>query len=794
MSALPVLVITREGEMLRSLALESEISIGRGDGNVIRLEDRAVSRRHAVVRKTSEGIQIEKQSDFAPIRLNGAECTRALLKEGDVVEIGPYRMRLEGKKEEKKEERKAAPAPVMSALTDIVAAPTPSHSAFEPGAADGDSPTIVLGDEFAGAEGGMPEPLPTDLTMATTEVPPANVLSDLGAELSGDLSELARPIEADAQGAETSSQDPGTNIFGESGSSTDPLPDLNIDFGAIGSTIENEPGPSEISGTFDEDAATRVLHRSIDARLDIPDGKANVKSIDLDQDEIVIGRGKECDVVLNDKKSSRKNTIIAKVGNRYVVRDLDSSNGTYVNGESVKERELSADDVIRIGEVEIHFVALNPDYEKKRSHFLPVDPGPISAPFSAPGGHASDIPATPIPGLGAPASGFSVATPERKGLGGIYEKYIRNFGSLRPLQKLLVVLSLGLFLSWYFEEELGLVETASPPVKVAKKNPGGTSGAVDYDQLSPEKRAQIDEAVRKATDFLRQMDFDRAINEVQQMVYPILPEYPQAKEIERYATEGKRRKEAIAEEVRKREEEEALKVRIAELEKDTRTLMAQKKYEAAKETFSEILSLDPENPTVAEWKKEIEAWMEEQSRLEQERLVQEEINKRGWDTYNEAFDLHKAGKYREAIPVYRKITELGATDEGLLKKVKTMIKTCQDSIRDLREPHLRKAKTLEAARDLAAAFKEFQIATEIDPTHPDGWAGMERIRDVLTDRAKILYTEAVIAESYSDFKTAHSKFNEIMKLAPEGSLYYQRAQRKLQSYLNFKQEEEEVIE
>ena len=118
-----------------------------------------------------------------------------------------------------------------------------------------------------------------------------------------------------------------------------------------------------------------------------------------------------------------------------------------------------------------------------------------------------------------------------------------------------------------------------------------------------------------------------------------------------------------------------------------------------------------------------------------------------------------------------------------------MIKTCQDSIRDLREPHIKKAKELEAAGDLAGAFKEYQIATELDPPHPDGWAGIERIRDVLNEHAKVLYTEAVIAESYSDFKTAHTKFGEIMKMAPEGSLYYQRAQRKLQSYLNFKEEE-----
>jgi tetratricopeptide (TPR) repeat protein len=135
------------------------------------------------------------------------------------------------------------------------------------------------------------------------------------------------------------------------------------------------------------------------------------------------------------------------------------------------------------------------------------------------------------------------------------------------------------------------------------------------------------------------------------------------------------------------------------------------------------------------------------------------------------------------------VKDLGANDPALLKKSDTMAKTCLDSIRELRDPHLIKAKEFEKNGDLGSAYKEFKVATEIDPPHPDGWAGMERIRDVLTERAKILYTEAVISESYSDFKAAHTKYNEILKLAPEGSLYYQRAQRKLQSYLNFHSEE-----
>ncbi len=817
MSALPILVVTKEGETLRSQSLEKDISIGRADGNVIRLEDRAVSRKHAVVRKTPEGIQIEKQSDFAPIRLNGVECTRALLKDGDVVEIGPFRMRLESQKAEasKKEALREfaselpkevpaavedveafSAAPLAAAAPRFVESPTLAPVEFEPTSSIELDATLALPDS-------EPDPLPTETIDLTAGGSP---LADFTGALSidGASPDLAQPIVGDTLGAEDGSKDPGTNIFDHGGSDLDSdgeVPPLDIDFGApldsaVGDEIE------EISSQpFDEDAATRVLKSTVDARLEIPEGQANFQSFDLKKPEIVIGRGKECDIVLNDKKSSRKNTKIVREGNRYLVRDLDSSNGTYLNGNSVKEAELSDGDMLRVGDAEIRFVGLNKDYERRKNHFVPVEEAIASAGIAPLEGQVPSTPIAYIGSIGAPtAFGAGEATTStaapavqtRKGIWGAYDKYFRNFSTLKPLQKMLVVLSVGLFLSWYFEDELGLVEkpVSAPSATAPKKaTEGGAVIAAEYDTLSPEKKSLIDDAIRKATDFLRLQDFDKAIYEVQTQIYPILPNYSQAKEIERYAQEGKRRKDAIEEEAKRKEEERKLKERIADLEKQTRDFMAKKDYENAKEVFSEILAVDPDNASVSEWKREIETWLEQQALAEQERLVQEEINKRAWDTYNEAFEIHKAGRFREAIEIYRKVAEIGASEGTLLKKATTMIKACQDSIRELREPHLTAAKESERAGELGAAFKSFQKATEVDPSHPEGWAGMERIRDVLTERAKILYTEAVIAESYSDFKVAHTKFNEIMKMAPEGSLYFQRAQRKLQSYLNFKPEE-----
>jgi pSer/pThr/pTyr-binding forkhead associated (FHA) protein/tetratricopeptide (TPR) repeat protein len=780
MNALPMLTFTKEGETFKSQTLEKEISIGRGEGNVIRLEDRAVSRKHAVVRKTEEGVHIEKQSDFAPIRLNGVECTRALLKEGDVVEIGPYRMRLDTPKEAVRE----APEVAVEAVSPPVA-----ETLTDPDA------TAPLSDK----EIQIPEAMPPD-NLAFGGAGESPAIGDFTGEISADgpaaLPDLARPISADSAGAEAGSRDPGTDIFSNP-SATEDLGGggvLDLDLGST-APAEEAVMPEEISMTpFDENAATKVISSDVNARLEIAEGMANVTSLPLAKDEIVLGRGKECDVVLNDKKSSRKNTAIVRDGNHYRVKDLDSSNGTYVNNSPVKDIELSADDVIRIGDVEIRFIADSAEYERRKEHFAPVEPpAPVEPGYLAPEGlspFTAPISGTPI-GFNVPP----VVAPEapapatRKGIFGIIDKYIKNFGTLKPLQKLLVVLCAFLFVSWYFEDELGLTEPAKPAARVTRKAADGKPAMPsDYDSLDPAKRAQIDDSIRKATDFLRLQDFDKAIYEVQQRVLTILPDYPQGKEIERYAQEGKRRKDAIAEEARRKEEEAKLKARIVELENTTRDFMEKKQYEQAKESFSEILSIDPDNGNVASWKKEIEAWTEEQDRIQKEKEVQEEINKRAWDTYNEGFELHKDGKYRDAIDLYKKVAELGANDAVLLKKAATMIRTCLDSIRELREPHLKRAKEFELNGDLASAFKEFKTATEIDPPNPEGWSGMDRIRDVLTERSKILYTEGVIAESYSDFKTAHDKFTAILKTAPEGSLYYQRAQRKLRSFLSFQAE------
>jgi pSer/pThr/pTyr-binding forkhead associated (FHA) protein len=61
---------------------------------------------------------------------------------------------------------------------------------------------------------------------------------------------------------------------------------------------------------------------------------------------LVIGRGSECDLILDEAEMSRKHAVIENFGDGIYLRDLGSSNGTFVNGVQVRDAVLHPDDQI----------------------------------------------------------------------------------------------------------------------------------------------------------------------------------------------------------------------------------------------------------------------------------------------------------------------------------------------------------------------------------------------------------------------------------------------------------------
>lgn len=75
----------------------------------------------------------------------------------------------------------------------------------------------------------------------------------------------------------------------------------------------------------------------------------------LDADRTVAGRHPSSEIFLDDVTVSRKHAAFLREGERFVVRDLGSLNGTYVANERVDEARLSSGQDVQIGKYRFTF-------------------------------------------------------------------------------------------------------------------------------------------------------------------------------------------------------------------------------------------------------------------------------------------------------------------------------------------------------------------------------------------------------------------------------------------------------
>lgn len=80
-----------------------------------------------------------------------------------------------------------------------------------------------------------------------------------------------------------------------------------------------------------------------------------------DTQEITLGRSEENDLALDYGEISRRHAYFMRDGGSYAVQNLNTSNGTLVNGQEIKTRTLQSRDLIQVAEVEISFYQSHKD-------------------------------------------------------------------------------------------------------------------------------------------------------------------------------------------------------------------------------------------------------------------------------------------------------------------------------------------------------------------------------------------------------------------------------------------------
>lgn len=105
-----------------------------------------------------------------------------------------------------------------------------------------------------------------------------------------------------------------------------------------------------------------------------------IKEVQITKDKTTLGRRPYNDIVIDNLAVSGEHAVLQMVGADVFIEDLNSTNGTYINGKAVKKQLLSHNDTVEIGKYKIKFMVEDgTDYEKtmimKPGQRPPAPPG-----------------------------------------------------------------------------------------------------------------------------------------------------------------------------------------------------------------------------------------------------------------------------------------------------------------------------------------------------------------------------------------------------------------------------------
>ena len=98
-----------------------------------------------------------------------------------------------------------------------------------------------------------------------------------------------------------------------------------------------------------------------------------IKEVQLSKDRTSLGRRPYNDIVIDNLAVSGEHAVLQMLGNDVFIEDLNSTNGTYINGKAIKKQMLAHADVVEIGKYKISFVAENSAMAEKPSATIGAD-------------------------------------------------------------------------------------------------------------------------------------------------------------------------------------------------------------------------------------------------------------------------------------------------------------------------------------------------------------------------------------------------------------------------------------
>jgi pSer/pThr/pTyr-binding forkhead associated (FHA) protein len=364
------------------------LRIGRMRENDVAIQNLAVSRYHATLTREGDAFVLEDSGSENGCYVNGERTARAVVRPSDRIQIGKHELAIvAGDAGDPHAETPAPHGPSdawdgsatyvvgfetgarlleshQSGLdTDSTAPPALPETEATPQSAPPDADSPLWPESGPWAEPEAVAPLPEARAFPESEARAFPESSEVGEEDLAQpeaVSPLADPVASNSEAELFATPEPwpgGAEAGPFEESEAEPRDETEED-----PTVAAEPAVAE--------EATQAAQSSVEparegrdavrerlyAGLILQRGGRFVRVMSWDGERLTLGRGVDCEVVLAAAEVSRRHAMLVREDDRYEVRDLDSINGTHVNGEKISRRVLEVGDVIRIDDFELTFV------------------------------------------------------------------------------------------------------------------------------------------------------------------------------------------------------------------------------------------------------------------------------------------------------------------------------------------------------------------------------------------------------------------------------------------------------
>ncbi len=511
-------------------------------------------------------------------------------------------------------------------------------------------------------------------------------------------------------------------------------------------------------------------------RVVSPDGRE--ETLKLEGQKWIAGRDQTCEIMLNDRKSSRRQVELTSSPQGYFARDLGSSNGTLLNGKIMAADELKpirSGDVMQIGQLQMHFEVRDPNFEKK----MMVIPQDVMAP---PQTESPEAPYEIInyPVITGPGGAIRVD--------GVLPPNMTPFdpynGQLALQQQ--AEASRGKRRFYLFLAAIGipLVAYLANMKDPESKAPAKVQTQDAFSKLTPQKQQQVKETMILAKNLFMQGKLALAADQLRKL-HEILPS-------------GYENSLAIAEQCRAQAEQDELKREFDEEQKrlaadrviieknirDCEGLANTTRSEDEMRTcLAPTIERDPSNGAIANYLGRIERRNEELMRKGIAAHNYTDQVAKGRALFNKATALEKENSIFDAIEAYKKHIASAYPDPARLKnQSRARLAAITGKMGSEVDQAMQAAETAYAAQNYRAAIDQIKRAKSYDPNNKRAAEMNVKIRTELNLKLRAYYEDAIIYEGLGQLDLAKGQWKKILETDHPDGDYYKRARSKMRTY------------